>query len=132
MRRLHILLLITLLLSLTLSLGAEKLKRDVNGTPIQMPRYFTAVSDSIPSQLAAVYDSLAIPANAAEMMLIFRHQGGYIYEGAAKTLTADSADWIYVPKDIAVTFPVMDNVGGYLRYKSTTGAARINIIWKRM
>lgn len=123
-------LLAVLLLVVSVMLGAEKLKLDVNMNPIQLSRTFTALSDSIPSQVSTVYDSLAVPANAAEVMIIARHQPIYFRAGAATSAAA--AIWIYVPKDVPVTFPVMDLSPAYIAYKSTNGAASINIIWKRM
>lgn len=123
--------LISLLLLLVACMGAEKLARDVNGTPIQWPRYMTALRDTIPAQASTVYDSLAVPTDAVELVVTFSHAAGYIYTGAAKTLIATSTDWIYVPKETPVALPVM--VGHtYIKYRSYTGANSINFIWKRM
>lgn len=131
MKRIYsIVLLAIVMLMLSVGLSGEKLKRDVNGVAIQLSRTFTALSDSIPAQAPTVYDSLAVPANAAEVMIIARHQPIYFRAGAATSAAA--AIWIYVPKDIAVTFPVMDLSPAYIAYKSTNGAASINIVWKRM
>lgn len=121
--------LIVMLLSLASSLLGKTLKMDNNGMPIQMSRYFTAVRDTIPAQAAAVYDSIAVPVDASAVTIIGSNQALMIYAGPAKTLTA--ADWIFIPKDVPITFPVMDVIT-YIRYKSYTGAAAINIIWQRM
>lgn len=124
---------IMLLLSLVLLMlpgkaQAETLKTDNNGIPIQLSRYFTTVSDSIPAQAAAVYDSIAVPANAAEVMIVGRHQGLLIKGRSTTTIAA--TEWIYVPKDIVYRIPVMD--AEYICYRSTTGAAAIHITWLRM
>lgn len=126
-----ILILSVIILGMFSGLSAEKLGLDVNGTPIQSARYFTAVKDSIPAQASAVYDSTAVPSNANETTVIFRHQAGYVYFGAAKTLTAEAADWTYIPKDTPVTFPTQYGIT-YVKYKACTGAASINLIFRRM
>lgn len=127
----RIVLMLTLMLTVFSALSAEKVAKDVNGVPMQFARYFTAVRDSIPAQGAAVYDSLAVPANAIECTVIFTTQPGMVYMGTAKTLTATASDWLILPKETEFTFPVMDTIT-YIKYKSLTGANAINIIWKRM
>lgn len=131
MKKIYVILILILMILVTLPLAAEKVAKDVNGVPIQFARTFTAVRDSIPAQGAAVYDSLAVPANAIECTVIFTTQPGMVYFGAAKTLAATAADWLIVPKEKEFTFPVMEGVT-YIKYKSLTGANAINIIWKRM
>ena len=111
------------------SAEAETLKMDNNGIPIQLSRYWTCVNDTIPAQAAAVYDSLAVPENAAEAIVIGRHQALLIRPGGA-TGTVAATGWIYVPKDMPLKLPVMDVP--YLAFKSSTGAARIEIVWLRM
>lgn len=131
MKHLKLVLFIAILMAITLSLSAEKLKLDVNGYPINLARTFTAVRDSIPAQNAAVYDSIAVPANASEVTVIFTYQPGMIYAGTAKTLTAAATDWIFLPKEQQLKLPVMDAIT-YIKYKSYTGANAINIIFHRM
>lgn len=130
-RNYKILLILVVLVVLLSSLLAEKLKKDVNGYPIQFARTHTAIRDSIPAQAAAVYDSIAVPANAVEVTLTFADNAGKIYTGAAKTLTADSTSWIYVPKGIPLILPVMDAIT-YIKYKSWTGANSVSIVWRLM
>lgn len=133
MKNLNIKILLSLIVLMVMlsSLCAEKLKKDVNGTPIQFARTHTAIRDSIPAQAPAVYDSIAVPANAVEVTIIFTYQDGMIYTGAAKTLTATSTSWIFVPKGIAVTLPVMDAIT-YIKYKSYTIANAVNFVWRLM
>lgn len=109
---------------------AETLAMDNNGIPIQLARYWSCVSDTIPAQAPAVYDSLAIPADASEVIVIGRHQALYVRPGSSATVAATG--WIYIPKDMPFTFPVMSQNPAYIAYKSTTGAASINLVWKRM
>lgn len=132
MKRTYLILIVmaVLLLAVT-ALPAQKLARDVNGYRIQMERYFTAASDSIAATTTA-YDSLAVPSNAVAVTVIFRHTGGYIYGGAAKTLVKDSDDWIYLPKDTPITLPVLDLASGYLKYITHNGANRMSYIWRRL
>lgn len=125
------LLMLVLSFLMIIPLAGEKLARDVNNTPMQFVRYCTAVRDTIPTQAPAVYDSLAVPANAIECTVIFTTQPGMVYMGTAKTLTAMDSDWLIIPKEKEITFPVMDN-STYIKYKSLTGANAINIIWKRL
>jgi len=112
-------------------LNAEKLKLDLNGVPMQFARTTTAVRDSIPLQAPAVYDSLAVPANAIEVTVIFTNQAGMLYTAPPKTMTATSTDWIFIPKETPITLPVMDAIT-HIKYKSYTGANAINVIWRRM
>lgn len=128
MKRLTLIILI--ILAFACALSAEKLALDVNGYPMQFERYFTAASDSLAATETA-YDSLAVPGNAAAVTIIFRHTGGYIYGGAAKTLVKDSDDWIYIPKEVPITLPVMDLDSGYLKYITFNGANRMSYIWRR-
>jgi hypothetical protein len=107
---------------------AETLNMDNNGIPIQMSRYWTCANDTIPVQAPTVADSIAVPTDAAEATVIFRHQAGYIRPAAATT--AEAANWIYVPKDAQISMPVQNTA--YIVYRSATGAASINFIWKRM
>ncbi len=109
---------------------AETLALDNNGIPIQLARYWSCVSDTIPAQASTVYDSLAIPTDASEVIVIGRHQALYIRPGSSATVAATG--WIYIPKDVPFTFPVGSQYPAYIAYKSTTGAARINLVWKRM
>jgi hypothetical protein len=111
--------------------AAKTLKMDLNGIPIQLTRYWSCVSDTIPAQAPAVYDSLAIPSDAAEVIVIGRHQALYIRPGSSTGPVA-ATGWIYIPKDVAFSFPVMDQNPAYIAYKSATGAASINLVWKRM
>jgi len=124
-------LMLILIATLFTALSAEKLARDVNGTPIQACRTFTAVRDTIPAQAPAVYDSIAVPVNAAEVTVIFMAQHGMVYAGTAKTLAAAATDWIFVPKETPLKLPVMEGIT-YIKYKSYTGANNISIIWHRM
>lgn len=123
--------LLMLFLCLPQEVEAQVLPIDLNGVNIQMPRYTTAVRDSIPSQAAAVYDSIAVPTDAVECTMIFMSAAGKVYTGTAKKLTADAVDWIYVPVGQQFTFPVMDVIT-YVKYKSWTGANSVNIVWKRL
>jgi hypothetical protein len=127
--KMKVILLAILLIVVCLALPAVKLKYDANGIPIQMSRYFTAVRDTIPAQAPAVYDSIAVPVNTSAVTIIGSNATLMIYAGQAKTLTA--ADWIFIPKDVPITLPCMDVIT-YIKYKSYTGAAAINIIWQRM
>lgn len=123
-----VLLVSIVLMSLPVEAQAETLKIDNNGFPIQLSRYFTTVSDSIPSQAATAYDSLAVPANAAEVIIVGRHQGLYVKPRSTTTIAA--TEWVYVPKDVPYRIPVMD--AEYVCYKSANGAASIQITWLRM
>lgn len=132
MKRLHLTLIILAVLLLAVSaLPGQKLAKDVNGYRIQMPRYFTAVHDSIPAQAPTVRDSLLIPDNACEVSLWFIYQPGYIYTGPAKT-TPTAAEWIYVPKGVVIDLPYQDPINPYIKYRSQTGANCINVIIKRL
>lgn len=112
-------------------LSAETLKIDNNGYPIQLTRYFTCVKDTIPVQNAAVVDSIAVPSNAAEVIITGRHNALYIRPNATTSAQyADASLWIYVPKDVPLRLPVIDMQ--YICYKSATVAASINITWLRM
>ena len=123
-----IVLAIFLMMMMAAFMYAETLKMDNNGIPIQMSRYFTTERDTIPAQSPAAYDSLAVPSNAAETIIIGRHQPLLIKYGGA--INGIGANWIYIPKDMPVKLPTLD--AEYICYKSTTGAASINIIWVRM
>jgi len=123
-----LLLVVTLCFLIPTEARAETLKMDDNGVPIPMARYFTTVSDSIPVQAAAVYDSVAVPANAAEVVITGRHQALYVKASSATTVVA--TEWIYVPKDVPYKLPVMDAI--YICYRSATGAASIQLAWLRM
>lgn len=125
-----ILLVILVLTMFALTLTAQVLPRDLNGTPVQLTRYFTTVSDTIPIQAPTVVDSIAVPTNAGEVIIVARHQALYIRPNATTTTTGVAASWVYVPKDAIYRFPVMD--AEYICYRSTTGAAKINITWLRM
>lgn len=132
MRKTHITLFIMALLLLVVSiLPAQKLARDVNGYRIQMPRTFTAVRDSIPTQSPATYDSLQVDTSACEVDLWFAHQAGYIYTGPAKK-SPTTAEWIYVPKGVVIQLPYLNADNRYIKYKSATGANSINVIIKKL
>lgn len=124
-----ILLIFTVLMVMLSSLCAEKLKKDVNGYPIPFERYCTSVRDTIPAQNAAVYDSIAVPANAIAVTIIGTHQPLMIYTGTAKSYAA--GDWVFYPKETPITIPVMDVIT-YIKYKSYTGANSIQLIWRRL
>lgn len=118
------------LVALVISVSAQVLPRDLNGTAVQLTRYFTTVSDTIPSQAPTVVDSIAVPTNAAEVVIVGRHQALFIRPNATATTAGVAASWVYVPKDVVFRFPVMD--AEYICYRSATGAAKINITWLRM
>ncbi|HPS39664.1 MAG TPA: hypothetical protein PL124_09655 [Candidatus Cloacimonadota bacterium] len=122
------------LMVLFIGMGAlfgETLKIDNNGVPIQLSRYFTTVKDTIPAQAPTVVDSIAVPTNAAEVIIVARHNAIYIRPNATTSAeVADASLWIYVPKDTPFKLPVIDMT--YLCYRSATGEASINITWLRM
>ena len=132
MRNMKIILLGVLMLGLVMGfLNAEVLARDLNGVPIQLSRYFTCVKDTIPAQAPTVADSIAVPSNAAEAIIVGRHQALYVRYGVTNSTDyANALLWVYVPKDVVFRLPVMDCE--YIAYRSTTGAASINITWLRM
>lgn len=121
-------LMLLVFMALVANLSAEKLKYDANGIPIQQSRYFTTVRDTIPAQAPAVYDSLAVPANAAQAVVISRHQAIYVKYGGLDKAVA--TNWSYIPVNTPIILPTID--AAYLCYKSATGAASLNIIWYRM
>jgi hypothetical protein len=123
-----LLLLVCFTLLLPTTACAESLKMDNNGVPIQLSRYFTTISDTIPAQASTVYDSLAVPANAAEVVIVGRHNALYVKASSSTTIVA--TEWIYVPKDVPLKLPVMDSA--YICYKAVTGAASLQIAWLRM
>jgi hypothetical protein len=131
MKRLNLLtiLIICLMVSLTALLPAEKLARDVNGVAIQLSRYWTCVHDTIPAQAPTVIDSLAVPSDAAEAVIIFQSQAGYV-RPRCTTTAGFATRWMYVPVGVPVTIPVQNET--YIVYRSYTGANAINIVWKRM
>ena len=131
-KTMKIMIMVVMMLTIVMSfLNAEKLKHDVNGTPIQLSRYFTCVKDTIPAQAPTVADSIAVPSNAAEAIIVGRHQALYVRYGVTNSTDyANAALWVYVPKDVVYRLPVMDCE--YIAYKSATGAASINITWLRM
>lgn len=121
--------LLLVLVMLSCFLSAQKLPLDLNGRAMQLPRYFTAVSDSIIKKSPTLHDSLAVPANAVEADLIFRHQAGYV--SFAKDIR-DAPNWIYVPKDVPFRLPVMATPSPYIKYRSANIANHLTIIWRRM
>jgi len=89
-------------------------------------RAFSTYTDSLYNSHAADYDSLAVPANAATVMIIGKHQDLLFYGGPAKNpITAN--DWALIPKDLPTILPVADM--NYIRYKPASNACRIYLIW---
>lgn len=130
MRRLNlVIILLVLFIGMSSVLDATKrLARDANSIPIQISRYWTCEHDTIPAQAPTIKDSLAVPADCVEAVIIFQSQAGYIRPTA--TTSALAAKWMYVPVGVPVTVPV-NNIT-YIVYRSYTGANAINIIWKKM
>lgn len=125
-----LLLLVFALFAAKITIPSQKLvlPYDGMGNAMQLSKSFVTVSDSIPAQAAAVYDSVAVPTKTVEVVLLSRHQAVYIRKGTRATPAATS--WIYVPKDTPFRLPVMDVE--YICYKSATGAASLQITWFKL
>jgi|LSQX01.3.fsa_nt_gb hypothetical protein len=121
--------LLLVLVMLSCVLSAQKLPLDLNGRAMQLPKYFTAVSDTIVKKSPTLHDSLAVPANAVEVDLIFRDQPGFV--SFAKDIQT-SPNWIYVPKNVPFRLPVMSTPSPYMKYRSFTTANHLTVIWRRM
>lgn len=131
--RVVLLLVVMLLMAVMLSGHSIALPRDLNNIPLDFPLKVTCFSDSIGFDTGAEYDSLKvsdIPAGSIEMTVIGRHAGLYVRIAASKaSIPVD--EWIYVPKEVPVTFPVAD-LEYPITYKSATGKNRISFIFRRL
>lgn len=124
--KLFAIILTVLLICLTAGLQARSnyLQKDGNGNVIQQFRSFATAADTV----VTVGDSIAVPANTAEVTIIAKDQIVYLNSGL---INQANTYWIQIPAGLpGITLPVMGNT--YIRYKALTGTAKLYFVWKKL